>query len=130
MRAGGGHGEKLTHKQERAIGALLTSKSLIEAAELCQIGETTLRRWLTHPGFQAAYLEARRAVVQHALTALQQASMEAVETLRAVQNDVEASASAKVSAAKTVLELALRAVEFEDLEARIARLEQAQGDPL
>ena len=89
----------------------------------------TAWRWLKDATFQAAYREARRAVVQQAITQVQHATGEAVETLRAVMQDSEAPASAKVSAAKTILETAVKAVELEDLEARIAALE-AQGPPL
>jgi hypothetical protein len=48
----------------------------------------------------------------------------AVETLEAIMQDSEAPASARVSAAKAVLEMAIKAVELEDLEARITALEQ------
>jgi len=53
-----------------------------------------------------------------------------VETLRSVMQDKDAPASAKVSAAKAILETAIKAVELEDLEARIAALEaQSQERP-
>ncbi len=54
---------------------------------------------------------------------MQQATGEAVETLRQVMQDPEAPARAKVSAARTILETAVKAVELEDLEERIAYLE-------
>jgi len=98
------HGEKLSRKQELAIAALLTCSAIADAAKQCSIGEVTLHRWLKDATFQAAYREARRQVMQAA----------------------EAPASAKVSAAKTILETAVKAVELEDLEARIVALEAAQ----
>ena len=73
------------------------------------------------------YREARRAVVQHAITRVQHATGEAVETLRAVMQDTTAPASAKVSAARAILETAVKAVELEDLEARMAALEVQTG---
>src|SRR5256885_2253272 len=118
------HGERLSRKQELAIAALLTCSAITDAAKQCGIGEVTLHRWLKEPTFQAAYRDARRAVVQQAITQVQQATGEAVETLRAVMQDPEAPASARVSAAKAVLETALKGVELEDLEARITALEQ------
>ena len=120
------HGEKLSRKQEQTIAALLTCDSLTAAAAGCGIAEATLHRWLKDDGFQAAYREARRAVVQQAIVQVQGATGEAVETLRAVMQDADAPASARVSAAKAILETAIRAVELEDLEARIAALEAAQ----
>jgi hypothetical protein len=122
------HGEKLSRKQELAIAALLTCSAITDAAKQCGIGEVTLHRWLKDATFQAAYREARRAVVQQAITQVQRATGEAVETLRNVMQDRESPASAKVSAAKTILETAVKGIEIEDLEARIAALE-AQGEP-
>lgn len=123
-----GHGEKLSRKQEALISALLTAPTLAAAAHTAGIGEVTAWRWLKDTGFQASYREARRAVVQQAIVQVQRATGEAVETLRAVMQDANAPASAKVSAAKTILETAVKAVELEDLEARLAVLEaQGQG---
>src|SRR5215510_15451267 len=121
-----GHGEKLSHKHERAIAALLVAPSVTAAAHQVGVNENTLLRWLKEATFQTAYREARRAVVQHAIVQVQQATGEAVETLRKVMQAADAPASAKVSAAKTILETAIKAVELEDLEARIVALEEAQ----
>jgi transposase-like protein len=121
-----GHGEKLSHKQERAIAVLLVAPSVTAAAQQIGVNENTLLRWLRDVAFGAAYREARRAVVQHAIIQVQHAAGEAVETLRSVMQDAGAPASARVSAAKAILETAVKAVEVEDLEARIAALE-AQG---
>jgi transposase-like protein len=124
-----GHGEKLSHKQERAIAALLVAPSITAAAQQIGVNENTLLRWLKDAAFQTTYRDARRAVVQHAIVQVQRATGEAVETLRNVMQDSESPASARVSAAKAILETAVKAVEVEDLEARIAALE-AQGQPL
>jgi hypothetical protein len=120
---------KLTRKQEALISALLTTPTLAAAAQTVGIGEVTAWRWLKEPTVQAAYRDARRAVVQQAITQVQQATGEAVETLRAVMQDPEAPASARVSAARVVIETAVKAVELEDLEARITALEQQAHRP-
>lgn len=117
---------KLSRKQELAISALLTCHTLLDAAQQCGLAEVTLHRWLKDTAFQTAYREARRAVVQHAIVQVQQATGEAVETLRAVMRDIDSPASARVSAAKVVLEMALRGIELEDLAMRIEALEAAQ----
>ena len=119
----------LTPRQEQSITALLVQGSLQAAAAASGIHEKTLRRWLREDAvFQMAYREARRAVVQHAIVQVQHATGEAVETLRNVMQDRESPASARVSAAKVILETAVKGIEIEDLEARIAALE-AQGEP-
>ena len=121
---GQGHGEKLSRKQEALISALLLAPTLADAAHIAGIGEVTVWRWLKEPTVQQAYRDARRAVVTQAIAQVQRATGEAVEILRAVMQDPEAPASAKVSAAKAIIETAVKGVELEDLEPRIAALEQ------
>jgi len=120
-----GHGEKLSRTQDKAISALLTCDSLTHAAVQCGVNETTLQRWLAVPAFKTAYLAARREVVQHAITQMQSGCHRAVSTLLSIMENADVSASARVSAAKIILETALRAVELEQLETRIAALETA-----
>jgi hypothetical protein len=120
MRASG----EISRKQEQAIAALLTCSSIADAVQQCGMAESTLYRWLKETAFRAAYREARRQVVQQAIGQLQQATGTAVQTLVTIMQYAEASASAKVSAAKAILETAVKAVEIEDLAARISALEQ------
>jgi len=119
---------KWTRKQEALISALLTAPSLAAAAQQAGLSEVTAWRWLKDATFQATYREARRAVVQHAIAQVQHATGEAVETLRSVMQDAEAPASARVSAAKAILDTALKGIDIDDLEVRIAALE-ALGEP-
>lgn len=119
-----GHGEKLSRKQSQLIAALLMSPTITEAAKLTGIGEVTVWRWLQNTEFQAQYQKAKRQAVAQAVARLQQASGEAVEALRSIMNDVEAPASARVSAAKSVLEMAVKGVEIEDIAARVEHLER------
>jgi hypothetical protein len=118
-----GHGQKLSRKEETAISALLTQGTLAEAASLAGIGEATLRRWLQRDDFQAAYRGARREAVSQAVAHLQRISGEAVEALRTIMNDDQKPSSARVTAARVILELSIKAVELEDLAVRIAALE-------
>jgi hypothetical protein len=118
-----GHGEKLSRRQDLAIASLLTCPTVLEAATLSGVAEITLYRWLKLEDFQAAYREARRAVVAQAIHSMQQACGEAVETLRTIMTDAGAPASARVSASKAVLEIVARAEEIEQLDARIRAME-------
>ena len=123
-----GHGEKLSRRQDALIHALLLAPTLAEAAQMAGISEVTAWRWLKKEStFQEAYREARREVVRQAVAQVQQACSLAVSTLTGVMQDHESSASAKVAAARTVLETAIKAIELEDLEARIVALEMQQG---
>jgi len=118
-----GHGEKLSRKQEAAIAALLGQPTLPLAAQTCGLHEKTLRRWLKLPGFAAAYLEARRRVVQHTIAQSQQVSAQALLVLRAVMLSDKAPASARVTAARSIVELAVKGLETEDILQRIEALE-------
>jgi len=122
-----GHGQKLSRKQEVALAALLLQPTIREAAKVAAISEATLFRWLQLPDFQEAYRQAKRQAVGQAVTTLQRVSGEAVETLRKVMADEKAPASARVTAARAVLETAIKAVELEDLVARIEELERVAG---
>ena len=113
----------LSRKQEQVISALLTCPTLLAAAQQCGLAEVTLHRWLADPGFKTAYLEARREAVSHAIALLQRTSGAAVTALYAVLTEPKQPASARVSAAKVVLELAIKGVELEDLAARVEALE-------
>lgn len=117
------HGEKLSRKKEQLIAALLTCGSITEAAARCGLAEATVHRWLQDAAFTQAYREARRQVVQQAISQVQQGTGIAVSTLIAILQDCTAPASARVAAARTMLETAIKAVELEDLEARLAALE-------
>lgn len=122
-----GLAENLTSRQVQAIAALLASPSIGQAASAVGVGERTLFRWLQDSDFQAAYRAARADALTQATARLTQAAGEAIDTLREVMGDTEAPASARVSAARTVLELAVRAVELEDLVQRVEVLEALQA---
>jgi AcrR family transcriptional regulator len=115
---------KADHKQERAVGALITSTSIEEAAKAAGVGTRTLYAWLNDREFQGQYRAARREVVGQALAQLQKVSSLAVNTLAEIMEDSEAPAGSRVSASRAVLELAIRAVELEDVMARLERLEE------
>jgi hypothetical protein len=113
----------LSGKKSRAIAALLSHGSLVDAAGAARISDVTLWRWLRDDDFRNAYREARAEVVRQAISQIQAACGEAVETLKNVMGSSEVPASSRVSAARTTLEMALRGVELEDIEWRVARLE-------
>jgi hypothetical protein len=119
-----GHGAKLGRKQEEAIAALLSQRSIEDAARACGVGARTLIRWLKLPEFNAAYREARRAAVSQSVARLQQATGAAVSTLLKVMVDPNTPASTKVRAADSALDHSAKSIELEDIEVRVAELER------
>ncbi|HEY4365122.1 MAG TPA: hypothetical protein VGN17_29435 [Bryobacteraceae bacterium] len=122
---------KLSRKQEDAIVALLSQRNVEEAARTVGVPIRTMYRWQKESDFDIAYREARRAAFSQSVARLQQMSAAAVSTLGKVMVDQNAPAASRVRAASSVLDLAARAIEIEDLEARLSALEdsvEAQRD--
>jgi hypothetical protein len=122
-----GHGQKFGRKKEEAIAALLSQRNVEEAARFAGIGVNTLWRWLRMPEFQAAYREARRDAYAQSIARLQQASSAAVSTLLKIMVDGNAPSASRVRAADCVLDHSAKAIETEDIEARVSELERAAG---
>jgi hypothetical protein len=119
-----GHGTKFGRKKEEAIAALLSQRNIEEAARFVNIGTKTLLRWLQLPEFDRAYREARRAAFSQSIARLQQASSAAAATLLKIMVDPSAPAASRIRAADSVLGHAAKAIEIEDIEARVSELER------
>ena len=120
-----GHGAKFGRKQEEAIAALLTQRNIDEAAKAVGIATNTLLKWMKLPEFQTAYREARRAAFGQAVARLQQGTSAAATTLPKTMIDPATPASVRVRAAEAIFNHAAKAIEIEDIEARVAELERA-----
>jgi hypothetical protein len=120
-----GHGSKFGRKKEEAIAALIVHRSPEEAARAIGIAHKTLLRWLKDPEFDTEFRAARRATYSQAVARLQQGAPAAVSTLLKVMLDQNMAASTKVRASECTLNHAAKAIELEDIEARVAELERA-----
>src|SRR5580704_16033597 len=120
-----GHGSKLGRKQEDAIAALLSHRNIDEAASAAGVGSRTLLRWMKIPEFDVAYRAARRQAYGQSISRLQQGSTAAATTLLKVMVDVATPPSTRVRAAEAVLSHAAKAIEIEDIDARLRELEAA-----
>ena len=112
-----------SNREDAALAALLSEKTIAEAATKAGIGESTLLRWLADAEFKARYRAARRSVVESAIGRLQRAATEAVDALS--RNLTCGIPAVEVGAARSVLDQAIKAVELVDLAERIEALEQA-----
>jgi len=125
LRGQGANSDELRANQQKALTALLRSDTVEAAAKACRLSEATLYRFLADPTFKAHYRRARSEIVEHAVVQLQRDCATATKTLRGVCEDEQAPASARVAAAKAILDGAVKAVELQDLTARIEALEAA-----
>jgi len=121
-------GQNLNGKKARALEALLSGKSVEEAAQQAGVSRTTLFRWLREDErFRDEYRRAGSQLMEGALRRLQQLCGEAVETLAEVMGEREATAASRVTAAKATLELTLKIEEHRSLVNRLERLEASLG---
>ena len=121
-----GHGAKLPRLQEAAIDALLSlgNRNHTDVAASIGISTKTLRRWMQLPDFNDAYLRARRQVVSLSNGRLQQGTSLATLLLLKFVTDPSLKPAHRLRAARTVLELAAKSLEDDDVLLRLDRLEK------
>ena len=115
----------LERKQEEVIAALLTQRNMEEAAKVAGVAVRTLIRRMKIPEFQKAYREARKAAFQQSTARLQQATSAATTTLIKLLVDPATPAAVKARVADSIFNHAAKAIEIEDIEARVSELERA-----
>jgi hypothetical protein len=120
-----GHGAKFGRKMEEAIAALLIQRNVEEAAKSVGVAPKTLRRWQQVPEFAAAYRKAKRDAFGQSIARMLQASSAAVTTLQRLIVDPNTPAAVKARAAYYILTLSTKAIETEDILARLEELERA-----
>ena len=115
--------QKLTDKQQALIVHVLTSPTIEEACRKVKISRTTYYEW-NHAEIFRREIEKRRAeITQEALAALKcaiaQATCGLIELVHSPREDV------RRLACRDVIEFALRAIEFEDIEKRLQQVERS-----
>lgn len=122
--------DKLTERQRRGLAAMLTSRTLAEAAKKSGLGERTLKTYRALPAFQMAYREAQQTMLADAINQSRQTLSGALTALVEVAADEIAPPAARVSAARACVELSLKLGEQADLLERVTALEkQLGGEP-
>ena len=120
-----GHGSKFGRKKELAIAALLTHRSVEDAARAVDLNHNTLLKWLKIPAFVKEYRAARREVVNQSVARLQQATGAAGTVMLKLMADPSVPAAVRLRAAECVFDRAFKGVELEDIEERVSELERA-----
>jgi hypothetical protein len=110
--------------RERAVINLLQFPTLRQAARATGIGLRTLHVWLGDPAFQTLYRRAKSDLLEQATGRLRAAAGKAVGVLATIAADKKENAAARVTAARTIVELGLRAHEVEDLWEQIQELKE------
>ncbi len=118
---GNGGKDALTEKQLRVIPHLLAARTIEEACKQAKVGKATVYEWLKNETFRKELRRHREEIVTGPLETLKANVGKATETLVGLldsQNE-----GIKYRAAKDIIEFTQKALEFEDLERRIAAIE-------
>ena len=119
--------EHLSPKQEKAIAALITSKTLEEAAQKVGVHPRTLHRWRAEdPLFEVEYRSARRQALDEGVASLQAGLSEAVTVLRECLS--ERNPHVRIRAALGLIEHGLAAHASFELDERLKALEGDRGE--
>jgi len=114
---------ELTGKQANVLALLVTGASIESAARKEKTNASTIHAWMKKPEFRGAYNDALNDVIAHSSSQLKAACAVAVTVLREVAEDGATTSASRVSAARSILELAYRAREQDEVIARIEALE-------
>ena len=117
--------ENLNTNQRKAIAALLTSKSVKAAAELAEVGERTLYRWLTLPEFRVELTIHEGATIDQAARRLIDLGEKAINKLEEIIESDKVTDNLKLRAAQSVLDYLLKLRELRNIEHRLSELEKA-----
>ena len=122
----GGHGAKSAAVRERAILALLSERTIGQAAAKAGVHERTLRRWDSEDeAFQAAYAAARQAAFQAGINRAQVLTVKAIDTLDELL-DEKKHPHVRLGAARTVAELGVHQHDAETILKKLDEIEAAQ----
>ena len=114
----------MNEKKERAIAALLTHPTKAKAAEAVGITVRTMHNYFDDPEFVSEYRKAFRNMVEDSTRQAQQSLQPAIAVLNEIANDKDKSASARVQAAKAIIECTLRLGEQVDIIQQLEELER------
>lgn len=102
--------------------ALISEPSIAKAAEVSGISQTSIFRYLQDKAFRQEYQQAKRAMLDGALSDLQRATGRAVATLVEIMES-EATPGARVAAARSILSFAIQTAQLEDILKRLETIE-------
>jgi hypothetical protein len=118
----GHHGGRKNRRVDLFLAALISHASVEEAATAAKLSFSTAWRYLRDPDVLTRLRSACRTSMRQSQALLQAASVESMHCLRKILRDGE-SQSVQVAAARTLLEIGLKAVELAGIEERIETLE-------
>ena len=118
----------MTPKQQKALAALIRAPTRAAAAKEAGVGASTVRRWMREDAdFRAAYQEALSELLEDASTQAKGNLTQALDVLAEIMRDGE-NAQARITAARSTLEYALKLHDAAEVERRMDELERMIGE--
>jgi hypothetical protein len=110
---------------DKAVLAVMEHVTAEKAAAALGMSTVTLWRLMQTEEFQARLRTARRRAYAQCIGRLQQAASAAAATMLRIMTDASAPAASRLRAADAVLSHAAKALELQDMDARLLDLEKA-----
>ena len=98
-----GHGTKFNRNMELAVAALLTERTIPDAARVVGVSTKTMKRWKKVPEFQMAFLAARRDRYDQVMQRFEQNTNNAATVVLKTMVEPGMQAAVKLRAAEGVL---------------------------
>ena len=112
----------MTARQLKAIPFIVSSPTYTEGMQKAKVNRSTFYKWLKDPDFKTELDRERDEVASEAFGVLSQSLTKAVETLVGLLNNKDDRL--KRLTAKDIIDFIIRHKEIEDLEKRLAAIEQ------
>ena len=112
-------------KDELIISALLSNPTVRAASTACGVSETQIYARLRNATFKAKYGAARRELLEQSTAYIQGIVSEAIQKMRDVMNDPDASQQVQLNAAEAITRNSLKLTEQADILAQLAELKKA-----
>lgn len=119
--------DQLTHKQRKAVEALLANGDVTAAAKDAGVVRDTLYRWMKQPLFSQAVRDAEARAIDDISRITIRMARTATSTLYKGMTDVATPMNTRIRAADITLSRLLQLRELATLEARVSDLERNVG---
>jgi len=117
---------KLSPRQAHFVSAMLTARTMAEAARQAGISDRTAYAYMNDPRVQTAIGRGLDDVLADATRQITGAVAQAIATLEAILKDPAAPPASRIAAARLILDAGPRYRQTLDLATRVANLEDLQ----
>ena len=115
-------------KADNILQALLTHRTIKEAAQAARVSERVIYDYLNDMEFESRYKAARDDIIRGVSNHLREQMNEAVDVISGIMHNPENQPKDRLAAAKAVLEYGDKYIESSDILERIGKLERSADD--